>query len=178
MDAPIELLPLLCVKCQSPVPAEIAEVAWVCQSCGQGLLLDDTIGLVPLKVNYSAGIPQGSTGKPYWVVQGQASLQREQFSGDQNAQAQLMWAQPRQFIIPAYTCMFDLLLQQGPRYLKTPPLLQPGPAVPFVPVTLPPADIQALAEFIVVAIEAERSDMLKKIAVSVRLGEPELWILA
>lgn len=178
MDAPIELVPLLCVKCETPVPAEIAQVAWVCQRCGQGLLLDEAVGLVELKVNYSAGIPQGSTGKPYWVVEGQARLQREQFSGNQNAEAQLMWAQPRQFIIPAYTCSLELLLQQGPDFLQKPPFLQPGSAVPFLPVTLPPADIRPLAEFIVVAIEAERRDMLKKVEVSVQLSEPELWILA
>jgi hypothetical protein len=61
--------------------------------------------------------------------------------------------------------------------LLTPPALQPGSAARFQPVTLSPGDIQALAEFIVVAIEAERSDMLKQIVVSVKMSEPVLWIL-
>ena len=36
---PVELVPLLCVRCQAPVPARPGEVAWVCEQCGQGLVL-------------------------------------------------------------------------------------------------------------------------------------------
>ena len=177
MGAPIELIPLLCIKCASPLPAQPDEVAWVCERCGQGLLLDESKGLLPLQVHYAASLPQDGTGRPFWVADGQVSLQRELFSGNKSAEAQLLWAQPRRFTIPAYTCTLDVLLRDGPQLLLKPPALQPGPAVKFQPVTLSPADIQALAEFIVVAIEAERSDMLKQIVVSVKIGEPVLWIL-
>lgn len=177
MGAPIELVPLLCIKCETPIPAEPDEIAWVCARCGQGMLLDETKGLLPLQVQYSASIPAGATGRPFWVMDGQVNLQRELYSGNKNADAQLMWARPHRFTIPAYTCPLETLLQYGPQLLLKPPALQSGPAASFQPVTLSPGDIQALAEFIVVAIEAERSDMLKQIVVSVKLGEPVLWIL-
>ncbi|OGO71885.1 MAG: hypothetical protein A2Z49_04305 [Chloroflexi bacterium RBG_19FT_COMBO_56_12] len=176
MGAPIELVPLLCIKCQAPLPAEPDEIAWVCTRCGQGMLLDEGRGLQPLNVQYAAGIPPEAVGRPYWVADGQVSLQRELYSGNKTAEAQMMWSQPRRFTIPAYNCPMETLLQTGPKLLLTPPALQPGSAVRFQPVTLSPGDIQSLAEFIVVAIEAERSDMLKQIVVSVKMSEPTLWI--
>lgn len=177
MGAPIELIPLLCIQCNTAVPAQPDEVAWVCAQCGQAMLLDERKGLVPLQVHYAAGIPQNTLGRPFWVAQGKVSLQRELFQGNKTAEAQLLWSQPRRFTIPAYTCTLDMLLKDGPQYLLKPPSLEPGPAARFQPVTLAPGDLQALAEFIVVAIEAERSDMLKQVEVSVSIGEPALWIL-
>jgi hypothetical protein len=47
----------------------------------------------------------------------------------------------------------------------------------FEPVILPVADVPALADFIVMAVEAGRKDSLKKVQVSVSLGTPALWIL-
>lgn len=177
MGAPVELVPLLCLKCETPLPAEPEEVAWVCARCGQGMLLDESKGLLPLQVQYSAAVPPDATGRPFWVADGQVSLQRELYSGNKSVEAQLLWSQPRRFTIPAHTCPLETLLQYGPQLLLKPPDLQPGPPAHFQPVTLSPGDIQALAEFIVVAIEAERSDMLKQIVVSVKMSEPVLWIL-
>lgn len=177
MDAPIELVPLVCIQCQTPLPAEPEEIAWVCARCGQAMLLDESKGLLPLQINYAAGIAPDAVGKPFWVADGQVTLQRELYSGNKNAEAQAMWSQPHRFTIPAYNCPLESLLQIGPSLLLNPPALQPGSAARFQPVTLLPADIQSLAEFIVVAIEAERKDMLKQIVVSVKLSEPVLWIL-
>jgi hypothetical protein len=140
------------------------------------MLLDENRGLLPLQVQYAAGIDPDGVGRPFWVADGQVSLQRELYSGNKNTEAQLLWSQPRRFTIPAYNCHLDTLLQYGVQLLLKPPALQPGSAVRFQPVTLAPGDLQALAEFIVVAIEAERSDMLKQIEVAVRLSEPVLWI--
>jgi hypothetical protein len=61
--------------------------------------------------------------------------------------------------------------------LLHPPALQPGPAVPFEPVTVAPTDLPALAEYIVLAIEAARSDMLKQVTIQVSLSAPVLWVL-
>ena len=47
----------------------------------------------------------------------------------------------------------------------------------FLPVTTPPEDMQSLAEFLVVTLEAERRDALKEIGFNVKLEEPQLWIL-
>jgi hypothetical protein len=71
----------------------------------------------------------------------------------------------------------DILIALGVRLLLQPPALQPGSQAAFESITLAQADLEAAAEFIVVAIEADRKDKLKNVQVSVKLSEPVLWIL-
>ena len=178
MDRPVELIALKCFKCDTPVPAGSEEVAWVCKQCGQGLALDEKKGLVPLKIQFQAGLSPQSVGKPFWVAEGQAYIQRETYSGSgQTAEAALFWSLPRTFYVPAFPCTMDILIALGVRLLLQPPALQPGSQAAFESITLAQADLEAAAEFIVVAIEADRKDKLKKVQVSVKLSEPVLWIL-
>ena len=181
MVQPVELIPLACLKCDTPLPAQADEVAWVCARCGQGLLLDESAekGLLPLEVYYTAGIEPNRKGKPYWVVEGAVQLERTIFASfnDKSKEAGELWSQPRRFFLPASEMPLQTLADLGPRLLLNPPVLQPGPPAPFEPVTVSPADLPALAEFIVLAIEAGRSDMLKQVNIQVALSTPALWVL-
>ena len=143
------------------------------------MALDQQRGLVPIPVYYSAGIPASADGKPYWVVDGQATLRRETYrSNSQSArEAEQFWSQPRRFFIPAYETPLDVLLSQAVKLLVQQPTLQAGAAARFEPVTLALEDIQPAAEFIVMAVEAARKDMLKNVDFQVKLGSPALWIL-
>ena len=178
MDRPVELIPLVCFKCETPIQAQPDEVAWVCPRCGQGLLLDTERGLQPLEVQYSAAIPPNTRGKPYWIATGTVTVQRQAYSSisDKSGEAQHFWSLPKRFFVPAYTCPMDKLVEIGPRLLTNPPAQQPGPPTAFEPVTLSPADIQSMAEFIALGVEAARSDMLKQVNLSVKLSAPSLWI--
>jgi len=103
MQAPVELVPLRCLRCDTPVPAEPDEVAWLCAQCGQGLLLDEAKGLAALEIQTAAGIPPGALGRPFWVASGQVRLQREThegFIGRRTGQAERFWAEPRRFFVP------------------------------------------------------------------------------
>lgn len=179
MDKPVELIPLVCQRCSTPVPAEPDEVAWVCSQCGAGWSLEEERGLAPLQVEYSAGLPPNGLGKPFWMVQGQVSLQRQSFSSasQQASEAQVFWSQPKQFLIPAYTCSLEDLLDLGTRLLLQPPRLQQGDPRRFEPVTLAVEDLRPTAEFIVMAIEANRKDKLKQVEFSLSLSSPVLWVL-
>jgi hypothetical protein len=180
MPAPVELVALRCLRCETPVPAGPDEVAWVCGQCSQGLSLDPDHGLVPLEIQGAAGIPAGAQGRPFWVVDGQVRLQREAqggFLGNRTEQAERFWAVTRRFFIPAFTCPLDELLELGAFLIEQQPNLQPGPLSRFQPVTLSPTDVPALAEFIVLAVEAGRKDNLKRIDISLNLDSPALWIL-
>jgi hypothetical protein len=179
------LVPLLCPRCSTPVPAAVEEVAWVCAQCAQGLVLDVEKGLGLLEVNYAAGIPAAGIpanqpGKPYWVVDGQVTLIRLAYSGGkrENDEAAQFWGAPRRFFVPAFDISLENLLSDATNRLLNPPALQAGPPALFSPVTLPPANIQPAAEFIVMAIEAGRKDKLKKVDFSLRLSAPVLWILS
>jgi hypothetical protein len=179
MDQPVELIPLVCPQCNTPIPAEVDEVAWVCTQCGQGFSLDEAKGLVPLDVRYAAGIPANTRGKPFWVAEGRVKIQRDTYSSsDKDTRAALQfWGQPRQFFIPAFSAPLETLLGLGMQLLNRPPNLQTGPAADFEPVILYLEDVQAAAEFIVVAVEAGRKDKLKQVEFTLQLSEPVLWIL-
>jgi hypothetical protein len=171
VDKPIELIPLVCLQCSTPVPAEIEEVAWVCGQCGQGMYLHKGEELVPMQVNFSKG-------KPFWVAEGQVSLRRETYGSSRNGEAEAFWSQPRRFFVPAYSGTLEELLSKGLSLLMQPPELHPGPTVRFEPVTLSQEDVLPAAEFVVVAAEAGRKDRLKKLDFELKFqAAPVLWIL-
>lgn len=179
MDQPTQLIPLRCVRCNTALPAEPDEVAWVCPQCGQGQLLDDDQGLQSLSVQYAQGIPPGVQGWPYWVADGRVQLQRSVLRQNRQAEADSahFWSQPRRFFIPAYRCTLEELLAQATQLLLQPPGLQSAPPAPFRPVILAPQDIQPAVDFIVMAVEAGRKDSLHNLQISVKLSPPALWIL-
>ncbi len=78
MVQPVALIPLACLKCDTPLPAQADEVAWVCARCGQGLLLDENAqnGLALLEVQYASGLDPQRKGMPFWVVEGRVQLER------------------------------------------------------------------------------------------------------
>ena len=179
MDQPIALAPLVCLHCNTPIPANSEEMAWVCAQCGQGMALDPQKGLTPIQVHYAEGIPPNAPGKPFWVSEGRVTLERDVFrsSGKSAQEAVQFWSQPRRFVIPAYSTTLEDLLGQTVRCLLQPPVLKPGSHAKFEPVTLSMEDIQQVAEFVVMAMEAGRKDMLKNIRFTLKLTLPTLWIL-
>lgn len=180
MSAKIELVPLRCIRCETPVPAERDEIAWVCAQCGQGLLLDEREGLQNLEIHYAAGLSPDEKGKPYWVAKGHVNLEREahrEWTGTQHRAADQFWGAIRQFIIPAFSTSLDDLLELSSYMFSNPPDFVDGPAAPFEPVTLSPQDLASVVEYIVMAVEAGRKDDVKSIGVSVELDTPVLWVL-
>jgi predicted RNA-binding Zn-ribbon protein involved in translation (DUF1610 family) len=178
MDRSIELVPLVCVKCSTPIPAEVEQVAWVCAQCGQGNLLDQEKGPRAVDVSYSAAIAPQSVGKPFWVAEGRVSMSRQNYGhSGQQREAEAFWGQRRVFYVPAYPATLESLLSQAGSLLLNPPTLNPGPPAQFEPVTLQLEDVKAAAEFIVVAIEAGRKDKLKRVDFRLELSDPILWIL-
>ena len=177
MDQAVVLVPMLCLNCNAPLPAEPDQVAWACSVCGQGLYLDDALGLTMEDIFYSASIKPDSVGKPFWVANGQVTLQRDTFGSSKNNEAQAFWSQPRRFFVPAYRAPLEELLSKATSLLLNPPTLQNSPAAHFEPVTLALPDVTAAAEFIVVSIEAGRPDKLKSVKFNLTLSDPVLWIL-
>ena len=173
------LLPLQCIKCQSPIPANVDEVAWVCATCGQALLLDENqpTGMADLPIHYDGSLRTGQQGRPFWVAQGMVTVQRNTYQGDENRQAQEFWQKPHLFFVPAFACSLDELVSLGMKLLRQPLVPKQGQPAPFLPVTLLRGDVRPMAEFIVMGIEAERRDMLKSVTIQINLGTPILWVL-
>jgi hypothetical protein len=173
------LTPLVCLKCQTPMPAKPDEVAWVCSACGQGHLLDEDLpkGLAPLEIQYAANIPANILGRPFWVAEGRATLHRETYSGNAEREAAQFWSEPHAFFVPAFSCPLDQMISVGVQMLRQPPMTQPGRPTAFAPVTLALDDVRPMAEFIIMGLEAERSDKLKELTFELELPLPALWIL-
>jgi len=179
VDRPIELVPLVCIQCSTAIPAGVEEVAWVCSQCGQGMVLDEAHGLEALDIHYSADIPPNSAGKPYWVADGQVTMERKTYgsTGNHGEAAKQFWGQSRRFFVPAFQAPLESLLEIAKGMLLNPPQLSSGPGTPFEAITLYRDDLLAAADFIVIAIEAERKDKIKSIDFELKLSKPVLWIL-
>lgn len=180
MSHQVELAPLRCINCDTPVPAEPDQVAWACAQCAQGLLLDESEVLLPLEIHYAPGVQSGKVGRPFWVTWGRVTLEREADQGwfDRSENhAKRFWEEKKKFFIPAYTTSLDELLDISAEMLAHPPDLATGPQVPFEPVTLSAKDLSSLVEFIILAVEAGRKDKVKSIDISVELDTLLLWIL-
>jgi hypothetical protein len=177
MEIPVELVALNCLRCGTPIPAEIEEVAWVCEQCDQGQQLGND-GLLPLEIHFSQGIAPNQKGKPFWLCEGRVTLQRDTYGREKSkTESQQFWSQPRKFVIPAFDYPVDKFSNDGVRWLQSPPDLQPGPVSLFEPVTMAVEDVRVWAEFLVMALEAARKDKVKKIQFNLELSEPQLWIL-
>jgi hypothetical protein len=179
VDRPVELVPLLCIQCNAPIQAGIDEIAWACDNCGKGQMLDEQKGLIPLEISFSADMPANSLGRPYWVTGGNVEVNREAYGvfRKQTGAANRFWSQSRRFFIPAYACSLEKMISTGKRLLVENPTLQLGPPVKFEAVTLLKEDVFKAVEFIIVGIEAGRKDKVKRVDFTLDLTEPELWIL-
>jgi hypothetical protein len=183
--SPIRLVPLACVKCRAPIPANPDEIAWVCEQCGQGNLLDaapvpgpDESATRLLDIFFSDRIQPGQKGRPFWVTRGQVGLTiRETYKGDEGREARQFWAEPRLFSIPAWETSVDEIVSMGVYLLRNPQRLNPGGRQRFLPVVMPPGDVRAMVEFMVVSIEADRRDALKTVEFELKLEPLQLWIL-
>ena len=190
----VRLIPLMCVKCQAPIAAKAEEVAWVCQQCGQGLILDSApagkSAACAQDVFFSAAIPPGKSGRPFWVSSGRVTItRRETYKGNESRSAQEFWSAARLFYIPGWDAALEDIVSNGVQLLKTPRnsnsernsnsdfAMQSGSPAPFLPVVTLPVDMKALAEFMVVSIEAGRNDALKHIEFDLELASPQLWVL-
>jgi len=178
MSQAVRLIPLLCTRCQAPVPANPDEVAWVCEQCGQGLLLNEASGLEPQELFFSAEIGQNKAGMPFWVARGQVTItSRQTYSGNQSKAANEFWGKPHLFFAPAWKLSVEEIVKAGAALLRSPVGMQPGARTRLQPVVLQPRDLRPLAEFMVMSIEAERSDAMRELSFKLDLDRPQLWVL-
>ena len=176
----MQLVPLNCLECRHPIPAQPDEVAWVCSECGKGQRLSDEDNLIPLDVRYSASIAEGKTGRPFWVVVAEIQINRRvvaQQRGVSDESVRKTWEAPRRFFIPAFNLSIQELLSGVRESLFSPPETVPGPPAAFHSVTRRSMELQPLIEFLVMSIEADREDKLSYFKFTTVLEEPEFWIL-
>ena len=177
MRTRVDLVPMFCTRCSTPIEALPEEVLWVCENCGQAQMLDDERGLQPLRIHYAAKLSNDKPGYPFWVVKGRVVIDRATFRGDYTAESQLFWSEPRRFFIPAFNVSLEKAIEMGTDFLRNQPTFEEGKPANFQPITLLPEDIHPLCEFVVTGIEANRGDALQELYFDLSLARPELWII-
>jgi hypothetical protein len=91
-----------------------------------------------------------------------------------------LWDTPQRFFIPAWELPLKELEDMGAALLKRGLRPAPGPAPAggaLSACSLFPEDAVQAAEFVVLTIEAERRDKLKRIEFKIEASAPELWLL-
>ena len=91
-----------------------------------------------------------------------------------------MWAGPRRLYGPAWDLSLETAQRVGSRLIQPPPhyhIIAKLEEVQLVPAVVTPSDARKVLEFIIVAIEARRKDMLKDLAFELEVGQPEMWAL-
>ena len=171
------LVGLECVRCGTPVPAEPDEVAWICGNCGQGLLLEEQAGLRPITVHFGLAVADpGLRWAPFWLAWGRVRVtRRESFGRDSPPDPR--WDQLVRFVLPAFATSVERAVAWGRHFLLEPPDLRQGDTLALQGVTVLPEEIDSLARFVVLTIEAERKDKLEAIDFNLDLEPPELWCL-
>src|SRR5258708_29285576 len=178
MNSSVTLNLLKWPQCNTPVPAEEAEVAWVCATCGAGLQLGAG-GLAPVAVHWAAVTRAGARvdgWRAFWVFAGRAHFSnRLSFSGQTGPES--LWDNPLRFFVPAYVCPLAQLQSLGADLTQRQPALQAGPAGALAGCTFLPEDAERAAEFVVLSIEAARPDKLRLVQFALQIAAPELWVL-
>jgi hypothetical protein len=175
MTSPVALVPLRCLRCETPIPAEPDEVAWTCAQCGQGCCFTKS-RLVTINIHYSQRSCKWQRPAILVTITGHSRQVYGGGSGKMLEGGTILGNRPA-VCHPAFTCPLDTLLSLATQFLNQPPALQDGPTARYAPVSLSPEDAPALAEYIVMAVEAGRRDNLKAAEVSVYLEPPDLWVL-
>jgi hypothetical protein len=197
------LVPVRCPNCQTPLPAQEGEVAYLCQGCGWGLELA-AAGFVlsssasptvvaterVRRIEIAFAAPQshprikGTRYLPFWVFDGLVRIQtqdavrhgllgREKPSPERGA----FWREPRRFYVPAFEARLENLKAWGVDLTRRQPDLPPGEIGPFKGCIYTETEARALAELVFLGIEFGRTDIMQEIDYSLTLTSPRLLVI-
>ena len=178
----MKLLALRCPECEQPLTPANEHVVTLCPQCDLAVRLDDE-GLGRLDLHFAR--PEGdepvAVWQPFWLFTGQVQItQRETQGGSRSAEKESahLWSQPRRFYVPAWELPLTEAQEIGSQLVQAQPAVQAGPAPlhpTLLPITVTAEDAAKLLDFIVLAVEARRSDWLKNLRFRLEVGPGELW---
>lgn len=180
----MKLLLLRCPICQEGLLPENEDVVIACPSCHSPILLDE-MGLQVAEVQYAA-TPQpdrAAVWLPFWITHGRVTISSRQTQGGNNRalkDSQAMWGEKRYLYMPAWDMPIPEARQLGKRLVEEQPLLVAGERPPkglFTAANVTAEDAFKLLEFVILTIEAERSDWLRDLKFKIDAPPPQLWII-
>ncbi|MDX1615642.1 MAG: hypothetical protein R3300_15120 [Candidatus Promineifilaceae bacterium] len=188
----MKLILLRCPVCQEPLTPEETDLVYSCRNCytpihigSSGPKPQPTQFAYPGESDAAATVADG-TWLPFWVYQGQIAIERRVSQGGSSAaQTEGMWGPQsapakRLLYVPAWNLSVTQAQMLGSRLIQSQPTLRPleRPAqAQLIAAVVGPEDAEKLLEFIVLAIEARRPDMLKDLEFEMTLSKPQFWAL-
>lgn len=180
----MKLLLLRCPNCGEPLQAENDDVVVACANCFTPVAISVN-GPVKMKVQFgvSSGAAAGAGDwLPFWAFDGQVQIRKRETQGgsSKSKDANKLWGAPRRFWVPAWDLDLKVAQELGGRLVQAQPEFQkidPPPGARLTTAIVTPKDAKKLIEFIILAVEARRSDWLRDIDFDFKANEPQLWAL-
>ena len=181
----MKLIALRCPNCTHPLAVENDDVVVACQTCQNTVAISEN---GPVKMAVQFAIPAGQHGagnvwSPFWVFNGRVNIKRRETQGGGGSaekDSRQLWGSPRSLYVPAWELNMHTAQKVGSYLIQQQPQLKEieRPSdLKLASATVTPGDARKLLEFIVLAIEARRKDMLKNLDFALEVGEPKMVAL-
>ena len=195
MSADFELVVLDCPSCGAPLAGEGEDVVFYCTACHSGFRVpDEKVGetgnpggdrLVPVEVAFLATPAQApDLHLPFWLLPAKVEILERRGSGDMFRGLMNFFLSGREesgaapgegtFAVPAFRCPLKRAVELGLRYTFEPPDRGELPRERLTGGCTTVEDAEKLAEYLLIASEARKPDMLKELEYRLELGSPRL----
>lgn len=163
-----KLVAVKCKNCDSGLVVEVNDNVTYCTSCGSGFEIING-ELTPIEINFAAATLRDNGEmiyKPFWLVKthidilerkASGAFLKNLFGGNENSSGDI------NFYIPAFYCSLDVLKNLATQFTAKNPVASPQKYnASLIGFGYGKEDAKKLSEFILISLEAEKSDTIKK----------------
>lgn len=157
-----------CKQCGSGLVVEVNDNIVYCTSCGSGFEIING-EMTPIEINFAAAAIREDGEviyKPFWLLKTTINIMERKASGNflknifggsnENTGGELI------FYIPAFYCSLDVMKNLATQFTMKNPVASPQKYnVKLTGFAYGKEDAKKLAEFILISMEAEKSDVMK-----------------
>ncbi|MBP9191078.1 MAG: hypothetical protein KBF96_00855 [Ignavibacteria bacterium] len=157
-----------CKQCGSGLVVEVNDNIVYCTSCGSGFEIING-EMTPIEINFAAAAIRGEgevVYKPFWLLRTNLNIMERNASGNflknifggsnDNTSGEIL------FYIPAFYCSLDVMKNLATEFTIKNPVASPQKYnVKLTGFAYGKEDAKKLAEFILISMEAEKSDVMK-----------------
>lgn len=180
----MKLLALRCPQCAQPLlPDEDEAIVISCENCFTAVSITPH-GLQEANIQFAAPITaEISDWLPFWIFQARVHVTERKTQGGSKSvreAAAQFWAVSRRLYVPAWEMPVRSARELGSSLVKKQPQFQamaPPAETGIKTATVTAEDALKLLEFVVLTLEANRSDWLKSIQFHIEAGPPVLWAI-
>lgn len=170
-----------CKKCASGLLVEVNDNIVYCSSCGSGFEIING-ELIPIEINFAAAALRGEGEmiyKPFWLLKTQLNISERKASGNflknifggsnDNTSGDII------FYIPAFYCPIETMKNLATQFTIKHPVASPQKYnTKLTGFAYGKEDAKKLAEFILISLEAEKSDTMKSFKYDMKFESMEI----